>query len=57
MKRITTNIVENGITYELVVTVEDDQFRGKGTLAGARDGTVLWLGKDGEVEVVRAPGP
>lgn len=53
ISRYFTNIVVNGSHFEVVIKLEAAVFRNKGVLLGARDGSVIWLGRNGEPRLVR----
>jgi hypothetical protein len=47
-----TNVVIQGISYEVILTLDCKSFQGKGNLLGARNGAVLWAGINRTYEVV-----
>jgi hypothetical protein len=51
LSRYQTNIVVNGASYETVLRFDYEPFMQKGCLVAARDGSVIWVGKDGKCEV------
>ena len=52
LRLCSTNVAVSGKSYEVVLELESEAFRGKGNLLGARNGVVIWAGKDGDRQVV-----
>jgi hypothetical protein len=48
-----TNLILNGTHYEIIVRNEAEWIRRYGYLLGAQDGTVIWVGKNGKMKVIR----
>lgn len=49
--RYQTNVIVNGISYETIIRFESAEFKGRGYLVAARNGTVIWIGTNGQQEV------
>lgn len=50
---VYSNVVHENRVFDVLIRVDSQEFRNRGSLFAARGGSVIWIGSDGQTEQVR----